>query len=385
MHMTKFVKDHAGTLQLAFVVGVVGSALLLSLSLRPDPPNRTPAAGSAELAVSIVNPVATPFRPSVRLNGVVQARTVTSVIPQVSGRVMEVSAAFRPGASVRQGDTLFVIDPSDYELAVERTLAEIEIARSDLTRLEAEAAAEREVWRGQFPDRPIPDLIARVPQIAAVNARLHSAEAARRAAELALGRTRVRAPFDARILETSLDVGQVVGTNAAVGTMFSIDSLEVAVSVSAAERKLIGPLSGQSVAIIVPAASPNPIDGQLVRAAAALDDRTRLGTLYVSTSDNELLTVGEFVTVEIEGANAPDAYRIPAAALTSRDRVWVLEHERLAARTVEVLGREDDMAIVAVFDAANGVVSVPPANVREGMFAVTREPGELASADTSFD
>ena len=69
----------------------------------------------------------------------------------------------------------------DYELDVERTLAEIEVARSDLTQLEAEAAAEREIWEGQFPNRPIPDLIARVPQIAAVNARLQSAEAARRA------------------------------------------------------------------------------------------------------------------------------------------------------------------------------------------------------------
>lgn len=383
--MSKFVKDHAGTLQLIFVVAVVGSALLLSLSLRPDSPSRAPAAGSAALAVSIVDPIAAPFRPSVRLNGVVQARTVTSLIPQVSGRVVEVSADFRPGASVTKGGTLFVIDPSDYELAVEGTLAEIGIALSDLTRLEAEAAAEREIWRGQFPDRPIPDLIARVPQIAAVNARLHSAEAARRAAELALSRTRVRAPFDARILETSLDVGQVVGTSTAVGRMFSIDSLEVAVSVSAAERRLIGPVSGQNVTIIAPAASEDPIDGQLVRAAADLDDSTRLGTLYVSTDSNELLTVGEFVTVEVDGVNAPDAYRIPAAALTSRDRVWVVEGDRLAARTVEVVGREEDMAVVEVFDTANGVVSVPPANVREGMLAVAREPGELASPDSRSD
>jgi multidrug efflux system membrane fusion protein len=383
--MSRFVRDHAGTLQLIFVVAVVASALLLSSSLRPDAPRRAPAAGSAALAVSVVRPDPGPFRPMVRLNGVVQARTVTSIVPQVSGRVVEVAAGFRPGASVSKGEMLFVIDPSDYELAVERTLAEIEVARSDLTRLEAEAAAEREIWRGQFPNRPIPDLIARVPQIAAVKARLRSAEAARRSAELALSRTRVRAPFDARILETRLDVGQVVGTTAEVGTMFSLDSLEVAVSVSADERRLIGPVTGQAVTIIAAAADEEPIEGRLVRAAAALDERTRLGTLYVSTADNEWLTVGEFVTVEIEGVNAPDAYRIPAAALTSRDRVWVLEGDRLAARTVEVVGREGDMAVVTIFDVANGVVSIPPADAREGMLAVVREPGELTAADTIRD
>ena len=380
--MSTFVQKHAGALQVIFVIAVVAGALVLSSSLRPDPPQRAPAAGDDALPVSVMHPVATPFQPSVRLNGVVQARTVTSIVPQVTGRVVGVAADFRPGATVAKGDMLFIIDPSDYELAVEKTLAEIEVARSDLTQLEAEAAAEREIWRGQFPNRPIPDLIARVPQIAAVNARLRSAEAARRAAELDLARTRVRAPFDARILDTRLDVGQVVGTTVEVGTIFSLDSLEVAVSVSAAERRLIGPVTGQTVSIIAPAASERPLEGQLVRAAAALDDRTRLGTLYVSTADEESLTIGEFVTVEITGVNAPDAYRIPAAALTSRDRVWVLEDERLAARTVDVIGREGDMAVVTVFDVADGVVSVPPADAREGMLAVTRESSEVQSADT---
>ena len=289
--MTEFVERHAGALQLIFVVGVIGLALLLSISLRPDSSGPAAAARSTDTTVSIVTPVATPFRPSVSLNGVVQARTVTRVIPQVTGRVVKVSPAFRPGASVAKGEMLFTIDPSDYKLAIERTLAEIEAARSELTRLEAEAAAERQIWRGQFPDRKIPDLIARVPQIAAAKARIHSGEAARQAAELALSRTVVRAPFNARILETELDVGQVVGGSAAVGSMFSIDSLEIVVPVSAEQRRLIGPLNGQRVAIITPATSDGVIDGKLVRAAAALDERTRLGTLYVATDNPDLLSV----------------------------------------------------------------------------------------------
>jgi len=380
--MTEFVERHAGALQLIFVVGVIGLALLLSISLRPDSSGPAAAARSTDTTVSIITPVATPFRPSVSLNGVVQARTVTRVIPQVTGRVVKVSPEFRPGASVAKGEMLFAIDPSDYKLAIERTLAEIEAARSELTRLEAEAAAEREIWRGQFPNRKIPDLIARVPQIAAAKARIHSGEAARQAAELALSRTVVRAPFDARILETELDVGQVVGGSAAVGSMFSIDSLEIVVPVSAEQRRLIGPLNGQRVAIITPATSDGVIDGKLVRAAAALDERTRLGTLYVATDSPGLLTVGEFVTVEINGEDTPDSYRVPATALTSRDRLWVVEDGRLAGRTVEVLGREAEMAVVRVFDDADGVVALPPANARDGLSVSPRGPGELATVDS---
>ena len=380
--MKEFINRHAGAFQLVFVIGVVGTALLMSYSLRPDSSGPAAAARTAETVVSTVTPVATPFRPRIELNGVVQARTSTGIIPQVSGRVVEVSPSFRPGASVTKGDVLFVIDPSDYKLAVERTLAEIAVARSDLTRLEAEAAAEREIWLGQFPDRPIPDLIARVPQIAAAKARIQSGDAARRSAELSLSRTTVRAPFDARVRDTQLDVGQVVTGSTAVGSIFSIDSLEIAVPVSAKERDLIGPISGQRVSIIAPGTSNDIIEGKLVRASAALDERTRLGTLYVATEDPRLLTAGDFVTVEIDAQSAPESYRIPASALTSRDRVWVVEDGRLVGRTVEVLGREADMAVVRAFDDAGGVVSIPPANAQDGLAVSVRATNGLASVDT---
>lgn len=219
------LKRHAGVLQLVFVVGVVGAAVLLSSSLKPERVDRRPPPAATGLAVSTVAPEVVAFQPSLELNGVVQARTTTNIIPQVSGKVVTVADAFRPGAKVARGELLFVVDPVDYELAVERTLAEIEAARSELALLKAEAAAERAVWNQQFPDREIPELRARVPQIAAAKARIRSAE-------LDLGRTTIRAPFDARVLETQLDVGQVVGTNAAVGSLFALDSLEVAVTLA---------------------------------------------------------------------------------------------------------------------------------------------------------
>ncbi|MBT8066917.1 MAG: efflux RND transporter periplasmic adaptor subunit [Gammaproteobacteria bacterium] len=377
--MNEFMARHAGALQLGFVVAVVGLALLLSVSLRPEASGPGTATRSNVPAVTVVTPAATPFTPVIELNGVVQARTVTRIIPQVSGRIVQVASKFRPGASVSKGDLLFIIDPSDYRLAVERTLAEIAVARSDLARLEAEAAAEREIWQGQFPDRPIPDLIARVPQIAAARARIQSGEAAQKSAELALSRTTVRAPFDARILETQLDVGQVVSGSAAVGSMFSIDSLEIAVPVSAEQRKLIGTVSGQDVSIIGSVSREGVIDGKLARASAALDERTRLGTLYVTADQPELLTAGEFATVRIAGENMPDSYRVPAAALTSRDRLWVVEDGQLAGRTVEVLGREADMAVVRVFDDASGIVAIPPANARDGLAVSIRGADGLAS------
>lgn len=373
------MKRHAGVLQLVFVIGVVGAAVLLSSSLKPERVDRQPPPPATGLAVSTVAPEVVAFQPSLELNGVVQTRTTTNIIPQVSGRVVTVSDAFRPGAKVARGDLLFVVDPVDYELAVERTLAEIEAARSELALLEAEAAAERAVWNQQFPDREIPELRARVPQIAAAKARIRSAEAARRSAALDLDRTTIRAPFDARVLETQLDVGQVVGTNAAVGTLFALDSLEVAVTLADSEARLIGDLIGSPVTIQTGARSSAPIDGEVVRIGAALDSSTRLQTIFVAADRPEALIVGDFVDVTVEGSSLTDAYTVPTTAFTARDQVWVVEDARLQSRTLEVLGSDGDRTIVATFDSADGIVAVPPSNVRAGLEVLVEPRTSLAS------
>ena len=376
--MTNLIRRFAGTFQLVFVVAVVGSAILLSATLKPEATSRAPAGTPGSVGVSVVEPVQDSYTPSVELNGVVEARTTVEVMPQVGGRVVEVSPDYRVGGFIRSGDVLFRIDPSDYQLAVERTMAEIEGARSDLALLEAQAAAEQQVWDSQFPGKKIPDLIARVPQIAAARARIRSGEAAREAALLNLRRSTVYAPFDGRVLETRLDVGQVVGANATVGTIFPTDDLEIAVPVSSDEIALIGDLTNSVATVTSARSGERAMPGSVVRVAAALDERTRLGTLYVKAEGDSLM-LGEFVSVSVEGHRAADTYRLPAASLTSRDRVWVVADGRLEERRVDILGREGDLFVVAGFDSADGVVTVPPSDVREGLPVEIRSQNRLAS------
>lgn len=365
--MTKLIQRFAGWFQLLFVVGVVGAAILVSTSLQPESSNRVAGRAPDAVAVSVVAPETTEYEPAVRLNGVVAARTITEVIPQVGGRVVDVAPEFRPGASFAKGDVLFRIEADDYRLAVERTLAEIEAARSELALLEAQAAAEKQVWDREFADRKIPDLVAKVPQIAAAKARIHSGEAARSAAELSLARTVVRAPFDGRVLATQLDVGQVVGAGIAVGSIFSHDSLEISAPVSSEELELIGDPVGRVAEVSAGGNGGTPIAAEVVRQAAALDERTRLRTLFLAAEDAADLTLGEFVAVDIRGDTAPGVYRVPVGSLTSRNQVWVVEDGALRQREVNVIGGDDSVAVVREFDAADGVVAIPPANSRDGL------------------
>ena len=153
--------------------------------------------------------------------------------------------------------------------------------------------------------------------------------------------------------------------NTAVGSLFSTDSLEIAVPVSADELRRLGPLADRR-ALILPPTGP-AIEGTVVRKAASLDERTRLATLFVASENPAALTLGEFVAIEIDGIPTDNAFRLPPAALTSRDKLWVVDNGQLVERRVEILGRESNTLIVAAFDSADGVVAVPPAEVRAGL------------------
>jgi RND family efflux transporter MFP subunit len=381
-YLINLINRFAGWFQLLFVVGVVGAAVLLSVALKPESSSRFASGGLEPLVVTVVEPDRIAYEPIVSLNGVVESRTITQVIPQVGGLVTDVSPAFRAGAEFAKGDALFRIEETDFELAVDRTLAEIEAARSELAQLEAEATAEKQVWSQKYADREIPDLIARVPQIAAAKARIHSGEAARAAAELSLKRTVVRARFDGRVLDTQLDIGQVVGAGEAVGSIFFNHSLEIAVPVSNRELALIGNPIGRPASIVLENTASSKAEAMVIRQAAALDEQTRLSTLFLAANSGESLILGDFVSVEIRGQLAQDVFRVPAGSLTSSDRVWVVEGGTLREREVEIVGSEGEVVFVRSFDIGDGIVAVPPSNVRAGLAVEVRPERMLASTDS---
>ncbi len=380
--MIAFFKRHAGWLQLAIVVAVVGGSILLSASLGPEPASVRSAKPEMRQTVTVMTPTASSYRPDLTLTGTVEAGTITNIVPQVSGRVVHVSPSFRPGANVSKGQLLFAIEPADYELAVQRTLADIEIARSDLFRLEAEATAEKKIYLSSNPQRDIPDLTARVPQIAAANARIKAGDAARATADLSLKRTKVYAPFNSRVIDTQLDIGQIVSGAVAVGSMYSIDNLEVVAPVSSDDLRRIGDPVGRPALVLSDFATQRQLAGSVVRQGATLDEFTRLGKLFIRTEDSNQLMLGEFVSVTIEGDIVDTALGIPESGLTSRDQVWVVEGDTLAKRRVDILGNDKGLLMVAAFDMADGVVTTPPPGALEGQVVKVRQTESATITDT---
>ncbi|MEL6862662.1 MAG: efflux RND transporter periplasmic adaptor subunit [Pseudomonadota bacterium] len=381
----------AGIIQLAFVVAVIAAAIGLSAILNNQVQKSAPRIAdlrdSGAVSIRLAEIEEIDYRPQVRVNGTIQSSAEIAVSAQVSGEIKRVSPAFRAGNEVKKGDLLFEIDRADYLLTVQSAQAEVAAAKSDLQQLEAEAEIARREWEELYPGREVNELAARIPQIEAAKARLGSAEANKSTAELALRRTRVYAPSDARVIASTLDVGQIIAPNQSVGRMVSLDSIELVVPVSSEQLNILQPAMGREASFQVRGnANAELVDAKVVRVDVSLDARTRLTNLYLSPADQSALRIGDFVDVALVADRISDVAILPASALSGQDTVWVVENNKLRARTVTILGERmnGEELLAAPFDQADGVVSLPPIEAYDGLDVTVRDvPNEAAIASTS--
>ncbi|NQY15769.1 MAG: efflux RND transporter periplasmic adaptor subunit, partial [Henriciella sp.] len=237
-------------------------------------------------------------------------------------------------------------------------------------------------WKELYPGREVNALAARIPQIDAAKARLASAEANKRTSELSLQRTRIYAPTHARVMSSSLDIGQIVSPGQAVGRLVALESIELAVPVSSEQLALIEPAINRAAQFKLRRANGVESEATVTRIDASLDPRTRLSNLYLSPSESADLRIGDFVDVTINADPIDDAITLPATALSGQSDIWVLEQDRLAARQVVVLGERDggNTIIVAPFDQADGVVALPPLEAQEGQKVGRRAADDVVMA-----
>ncbi len=369
-----------GWVQIGIVAGIIIASLVLTAWLAAGAARVSRDSNGAEAVaapVEIVRPERATHSITVETTGTVRARALVALVPEVSGQAVEVSEAARIGGHFEAGETLAQIDPRNYRLAVDRARAGLADAQSALMRLEAEAVLAREEWERLYPGEPIAPLTALEPQLEAARARLIGARADLEQARLNLDRTTLRFPFDGRIAETRIEVGQQLNAGQSYGEVFALDALELAVPLSPDELSRIAPAEGRSVQFTLEGAVDRSFSGTIVREGARLDDRSRLITVFVRPNEPEVLRPGQFARVRISGPDLGEAMRLPASAMAGLFDVRTVRDGRIAPVRVDVLDRTPRFVFVTPFDIHEGVIISPlPESVLSGPVVIIGGDGE---------
>ena len=368
---SSFGSAYRWVLQPLLVVGILALGFLgaMGLSSSREAPQRQAKVSYAPL-VRIESVHSGSLDVTVQGNGSLRARTRIELIPQVGGKLIELHPALRAGGHFAAGEVLARIEAIDYELALARAQADVSSAATALEVLRAEAEAAGEEWGRLNPDEPVPTLVGREPQVREAEAGLAAAEAQLAGAQLDLQRTALSLPFDGRVVDVSIDVGQVLAPNQSIGAVYGTDVFEVPVPLELDELawvRLPGdtPGAGGSPARVTLQLGSRELvlEGRAARLESQLDGTSRLSRLIVEVSteglspaDANRVLPGLFVDVQLEGGQLEDVVALPREALRDDGVVWTVVGDRLEYARPKIERATDTALFVSGLETGTRIV-----------------------------
>lgn len=287
----------------------------------------------------------------VKLAGTVIPAREIRLRARVPGEVVSIAPGFIDGGLLEKGAEAVRIDPVDYELALVDAKSKLEAARFAYKQeLGRQDVAKRE-WAMLKADDATEfeeELALRKPNLAASKAALEAAEAAVEKAELNLVRTRVRAPFNAIVVERNVNVGSQASTQDVLATLVGTDTYWVQVPIPVDRLGWIR-IPGSKVTI--ESNSGQVRYGTVIKLLADLEEKGRMARLLVEIKnplEGELpILLGEYVRVDIAGRELKKVYAVPRTALREGSRVWIVNEEsKLEIRKEEVLWRDEKQVVI---------------------------------------
>ncbi len=311
---------------------------------------------SAPPVAEVVLPAPTEEGLTIQLTGSVELDDTAVVKPEVEGRIVWVSPSFSDGNAVAAGETLFRIDPAEFEI-------EVEAAQAAVERAEARVEVEKVLASGWS---------RRDAYIALAHAELKEAQAALKLAELRLQRTHVAFPYDIWVLNAGVSVGEFaspdITRSSQLGIVYQSNALRVEAPIESHNLAYLEPAVGRAVRIT---GQMGGWDGVIVGVASTVDPTSRLASVYLAfagdESDAPRPPPGTFVEVEIEGPVFSDVFVLPNAVIQKGDSVWVVRDGKLQWFTPETYQIATDGWMVKAFDPGEGIVIGTLPGAREGL------------------
>ncbi len=336
---------------IALALALLGAGVLYRLTLgaptvvRIAYAERSEAGGSAPSAAGVV------------LTGsgyVVTGEKYISIGVRVPGRID--AYLVEESQSVTKGQALVQLDKRDYEAALSRSRASLEVARASAELAETEARRLRALQAQNVASRSALDV--KESQLRVANAQVQQAAAALREAEVALDYTTLRAPRDGVILAKFKEVGEIAvpGGFAGAGDLIRMaDLTDLRAEVDVNEVDLARVELGQRAEVTPDSFPDSHYAAEVVKLYPQVNRQK--GTLKVEVRllerDEKLRPDSSVRVAFLAPDEAPRAAGTPPVAVITvpraavqNDKVWVVTEGKLRAQSVELGGERGDAVVV---------------------------------------
>ncbi len=367
----------------ALVVVVIGAFIAFKvLTGKPKPdPKIIVASAPIEVSILLANPVAQSLMVSTQ--GTVEPSVATRLSSEVMGQVLEISEDYRPGGFFKAGDVLLRVDDTQYRLALARAESQLAAARQRLAEERGRALQAEREWR-DLGSASANALFLRKPQIEAAQAAVQAADIEVAKAQRDLDKTKITAPFDGRVRQKLVDLGQYIGVGVPVAEVYSTDEVRIELPLTDKQLAMLDlsllesthPEVEQVTVSARVAGQTWEWAGRLIGTSADVDIQSRVHFVVVAVDDPfgfesatsfPPLTPGLFVSANLRGKPIEKVTELPRNAIHTDGTIrYVDDQDVLRAWNVELLQSDGQRAWVLGVKADMRVVTELPAGVLAG-------------------
>jgi RND family efflux transporter MFP subunit len=332
------------------------------------------------VSVSVATASLRSVAPTVQATGQISSARIVEVKPQVAGMIANM--AIREGDFVKEGQLLLALDSRHEAAQVDKAKAQLARDQAALKEAQRQNQRAQELFNKNFIAQGSFDTTQ--TQLLTQEANVDAAEAALKAAQVALSYTRIYAPASGRVGAITVSKGSQVGPNLpAVFTITQLHPILVSFAIpqqylSAALTTLAHAKSAKPQVKVNQPNAPTPHLGRLVFVDSQID---AAGTVRLKAElDNKALTLwpGAFVSVELALGRASEAIVIPNAAIVQgpeQASVWVVDDEAKASmRKIQLIQSMGTEAAVSGLQAGDQVIVDGRQNIKPGSKVMVRQP-----------
>ena len=276
------------------------------------------------------------------------------VLARISGYLQK--SYFKEGDYVKQGQTLFLIEPTEFSNAAKVAKANVANLNAQLIYAEKQLARADELVKKDYIARSQYDSM--LSQRDSLKAQLASAQAAYSDAERSLGYTNVKSPVDGRVGVINVTIGNYVSpTTGALTTINSTNPIYVTFPLESTEFAAISASDkdnnkNRRVELILPDGQKYELEGVQDFQDNKVDQSTGTITMRATfqNPDNQLIH-GEFVTIRLY-ANNPSLVPVVSQTAVQENQagkyVYKLDENELPQLTyIKTSGQKGDKWIIS--------------------------------------
>lgn len=294
---------------------------------------------SAPKDVQTMKPVVQEIYSESESAGRIEAKYSVDVVARINGWLEK--RYFDEGAMVKKGQTLFLIEPDQYQIAVNNASANVRQTQAALVNAEKELVRAKELVKNDYVSKSYFDqaLATRDQSKAAYDA----AKASLADAKLNLSYTKITSPIDGKIGKIIITEGNLVNTTSgALARIVSVQPIYVYFTLKSSEflkfRKLDSSADFSNMDVHIQLA-----DGSIYNESGVIEfvdnevDETT-GTISLRATfknQDELLVPGDFVRVIVKAKSPKKVMLVPqTAALNDSEGyyVWGIDADNKTVR-----------------------------------------------------